>query len=294
MGCASGLTTIPAVDVVSDVITNVIVMGASSGIGLACRQEFVSRGWRVLACVRHPEALNDTMAQRMDCVGLDVSCGDSIQRAASVAMDWIAKSPASVGIVNAIGIGAVKPVELTSTDEYHNLFQVNVFGPMAFLQALMPLLREHGGRIVHVGSTSGRIASPLTGSYAATKATLDALVACQRLELGGSNVHVSLLEPGVVNTPFWEKLKEQQQQLLPALRAHGVMRYERLLGRRDASDPPTGASPAEVARQVAALLATTQSPRRRTACGKDAQRKLALLRILPDAWFEWLQLRRLG
>ncbi|MGY6216467.1 SDR family NAD(P)-dependent oxidoreductase [Methylolobus aquaticus] len=273
-------------------------MGASSGIGLACLQESVSRGWRVLACVRQPAALDDALAQfplahRVECVSLDVSSGDSIQRAAGTAMDWITEASASVGIVNAIGVGAVKPVELTSSDDYHDLFQVNVFGPMAFIQALMPSLRKQGGRIVHVGSTSGRIASPLTGNYAATKATLDALVACQRLELAGSNIHVTLLEPGVVNTPFWDKLKAQQQHLLPVLRAYGLERYERLLGRRCGGNPPSGSFPAQVARQVAALLAT-RAPRRRYACGKDAYRKLALQRLLPDTWFEWLQMRRLG
>ena len=101
------------------------------------------------------------------------------------------------------GIGIFGSVEETSIDDARAQFETNYFGALRVLRCAIPHLRERGsGRILLVGSLAGRAPIPFQAHYSASKAAIDATALALRNELHGSGVHVSLVEPGDIHTPF--------------------------------------------------------------------------------------------
>ncbi|MBV9439956.1 MAG: SDR family NAD(P)-dependent oxidoreductase, partial [Candidatus Eremiobacteraeota bacterium] len=122
-----------------------------------------------------------------------------------------------VGLVNNAGIAIGGPLEFLPVDELRRQFEVNVFGALAVTQAFLPLLRAAHGRIVFVGSISGRLAIPFIGPYSASKFALRAISDALRNELAGAGIAVALVEPGSVKTPIWRKGREGRKRLLEIL-----------------------------------------------------------------------------
>ena len=193
----------------------VVITGASSGIGAACALDLDKQGFRVFAGVRLAsagQALKQRATDRLTPVLLDVTQADSIRKATeeigqAVGPDGVA------GLVNNAGIVVVGPLELLPIDEFRRQFEVNVIGNLAVTQALLPLLRQGHGRIVNMGSLNGVMAPPYFGPYAASKFALEALSDCLRVELRKWGISVSLIEPGSVKTPIWEKSQGNADRL---------------------------------------------------------------------------------
>lgn len=158
------------------------------------------------------------------------------------------------GLVNNAGIAVAGPLEFLPVDELRRQFEVNVFGAIAVTQAFLPQLREPRGRIVFVGSVSGRIAVPLLGPYAASKFALRALADAMRIELAPAGVFVSLVEPGDVKTPIWQKGRDARAQVEQRLGPCAIERYKEALARlyRGIDAAERGAMP--VARVSIAIL----------------------------------------
>jgi NAD(P)-dependent dehydrogenase (short-subunit alcohol dehydrogenase family) len=118
------------------------------------------------------------------------------------------------------------------------VFEVNFFGVVALTRAAMPLLRGGDGRIVHIGSVGGRIASPGLGPYSASKFAIEALAETQRLELAraGERIKVSLVEPGAVKTAIWAKAESTVDQLERAIEGDECDRPGRRGGQDGATD----------------------------------------------------------
>ena len=106
------------------------------------------------------------------------------------------------GLINNAGIGVGGPLEFIDLDDLRWQMEVNVIGPMAMIRAFMSLIRQGKGRIVNISSIAGRSATPFMGPYSASKHALEALSDPLRVELRLWNIHVSLIEPGAVQTPI--------------------------------------------------------------------------------------------
>ncbi len=109
--------------------------------------------------------------------------------------------------MNNAGVAVSGPVEYVPIEEWRHQLEINLIGQVAVTQAFLPALRAGGpgGRIVNVSSIGGRMALPLAGPYAASKFALEAVSDSLRRELRAEGMHVSLIEPGGVKTPIWEK-----------------------------------------------------------------------------------------
>lgn len=182
----------------------IVVTGASTGIGAAAALALAQMGNLVFAGVR-----TDADAERLSRehsnlrpVRLDVTQHDTIAAAAQTVR---ATGIRLAGLVNNAGIVVAGPLEYVSESELRLQFDVNVLGQIAVTQAFLPQLRETGGRIVFVGSVSGRIAMPYIAPYSASKFALRALVDGLRFELEPDGMKVVLIEPGSVKTPIWRK-----------------------------------------------------------------------------------------
>jgi NAD(P)-dependent dehydrogenase (short-subunit alcohol dehydrogenase family) len=194
------------VDAQQPTAPTVVVTGASKGIGAAVARRLAADGYRVVAGVRRAgdaEALRAELGERVVPALLDVTDPEAVAATAALVGREVGEHGLA-GLVNNAGIAVAAPLEFLPPEELRRQLEVNVVGPHAVTKALLPLLRRGRGRIVNVGSVGDRIASPLTGAYAASKFALRALTDALRLELSRWGIAVVLVEPGSTATPIWE------------------------------------------------------------------------------------------
>jgi NAD(P)-dependent dehydrogenase (short-subunit alcohol dehydrogenase family) len=276
----------------------VVVTGASTGIGRACALHLDGRGHRVFAGVRRREdgeRLRQEGSPGLTPILLDVTDAGSIDLAAKEVGAALGAEGLQ-GLVNNAGIVVSCPLEFVPMDDLRRQFEVNVFGAVAVTQAFFPLLRKTRARIVNIGSIGGRNALPFVGPYAATKSALGSISEALRRELRGSGIEVTLIEPGAVATPIWEKSDADALDRLAKLPPEAEARYGPAIAkvRAAANKISAGAVPAtEVARAVEAAL-TSPRPPARTLVGTKAKVQAALRWLLPDRAVDALLAKFLG
>jgi NAD(P)-dependent dehydrogenase (short-subunit alcohol dehydrogenase family) len=203
----------------------IVVTGASSGIGEACALDLAQRGYLVYAGVRGDADARRVAAHHANLrsVRLDVTDPDAIATAVQTVSGG---GVPLLGIVNNAGIAVAGPLEFLPLEDLRRQFEVNFFGALAVTQAFLPLLRaRERGRVVFVGSISGRLTPPLLGPYSASKHALRAASNALRLELAPAGIRVSLIEPGSVKTPIWAKGRAASDEMLARLPAAAEAPY---------------------------------------------------------------------
>jgi NAD(P)-dependent dehydrogenase (short-subunit alcohol dehydrogenase family) len=266
-------------------MASVLVTGASTGIGEATVRRLVAAGHRVYAGVRQDDdasRLEREMAGVWP-VRLDVTVAADVAAVAARLTDELGAAGLD-GVVNNAGIAVGGPIEHLPLDEWRRQFEVNLLGPVAVTQAVLPLLRPAKGRVVLVGSILGRLSAPLVGPYAASKHALEALAQSLRQEVRRSGICVALIEPGAVRTPIWAKARADAERVERSLPAEGRARYGAALARMRRSidgHEHTGEDPDRVAKAIEHAL-LTRRPRQRYLVGVDARAGGAVERLLPD------------
>lgn len=180
----------------------VLVTGCSSGFGLETAKYFLNQGWQVVATMRTPNPSLFVNSENLKIIALDVTKEDSIQRAVSEA------GPIDV-LVNNAGVGMLCPLEGASMTQIRSLFETNVFGTMAMIQAVLPQMRERkSGVIVNVTSSVTSRPLPLLSVYTASKAAVNAFAESLQLELEAFNIQVRNILPGrAPETKFGENAR---------------------------------------------------------------------------------------
>ena len=270
----------------------VVVTGASTGIGRATALALDREGYRVFAGVRRAQdgdALEADASPRLAPIQLDVT--DAASRAAAARrVAEVTGADGLYGLVNNAGIAVGGPVEFLELDELRRQLEVNVVGLVGVTQAFFPLLRAARGRIVHIGSSSGYLAAPLMAPYAASKHAVEAIADSMRRELAGSGIAVSLVDPGAIATPIWEKGLEMSDALVKALPERALALYGDAIERLRAyarNAPAQSIPPERVAEAVRHALAAPR-PRTRYRVGNDARLGFWLSRLLPDRAIDWI------
>jgi NAD(P)-dependent dehydrogenase (short-subunit alcohol dehydrogenase family) len=264
----------------------VVVTGASTGIGAACALDCVSRGMTVFAGVRDPragEALAAKGGPSLIPITLDVTDEPSIARSLEVVQQVVGKGGLG-GLVNNAGIAIGSPLEVISLSLLRTQLEVNVIGQIAVTQAFLPLLRRGRGRIVNMGSIAGRGTIPLLGPYSASKFALEALTDALRMELQPWGIHVSIIEPGAIATPIWEKSGMMAGELEAlAGEEEKVLYGEAVMRIREAIDQAAQRAipPEAVVRAVHHAL-TASRPHTRYLVGTDAKLRAWMVKWLPD------------
>jgi NAD(P)-dependent dehydrogenase (short-subunit alcohol dehydrogenase family) len=179
----------------------ILITGASSGIGKASATLFADRGWNVVATMRNPNDGAD-LTQRSDVLvtRLDLLDSDSIEAAVAAGLDRFGTIDV---LLNNAGYGAYGPLEATPMPVLRRQFDVNLFGLVETIQAVLPAMRaQHSGVIVNVSSVGGRITYPLGSLYHGSKWAVEGLSEALHYELAAVGIRVKLVEPGGVNTDF--------------------------------------------------------------------------------------------
>jgi NADP-dependent 3-hydroxy acid dehydrogenase YdfG len=195
----------------TDAQLQVLVTGASSGIGRATAIELAARGQRVFASARRLAEL-EALAQAhagISALPLDVTDSASVD-AAVRAVDELTSGHGLDVLVNNAGYALGGPIEALSSEAVEHQFQTNVFGLLRVTRAFLPRMRaRRAGRLINLSSVVGRVVFPGMGVYSATKFAVEALSDALRMELAGFNVSVSLIEPGFVTTDIGTASVEQ-------------------------------------------------------------------------------------
>ena len=275
----------------------VLITGASTGIGAACAQRLDAMGMRVFAGVRRGEdgeALRATTSARLTPVLLDVT--DDAAIAAAAEQVRAATGDAGLwGLVNNAGIAVAGPMEFLPIAELRRQMEINVVAQVAVTQAVLPLIRAARGRIVNMGSISGRLATPFVGAYSASKFALEALTDVLRIELRPWGIAVVIVEPGGIATPIWERSLATADRLLAEMPPELEQYYGPVIPVIRKSAQRTGARgtpPAAVADVVAHAL-TAARPRTRYVVGERANLVTRLVARMPDQLRDTLVARQL-
>jgi NAD(P)-dependent dehydrogenase (short-subunit alcohol dehydrogenase family) len=180
----------------------VLITGCSSGIGLCCAEGLKARGYRVFATARKAEDVEKLRAQGFDeALRLDLADSASIRAAVETVLD--ATGGKLHGVFNNGAYGQPGAIEDLSRDVLREQFETNLFGTHELTNCLIPVMRGQGeGRIVHCSSLLGLVSLRYRGAYNASKYALEGLADTLRLELAGSGVFVSLIEPGPIASRF--------------------------------------------------------------------------------------------
>ena len=181
---------------------SILVTGASTGIGLAAARALRARGWRVLATARKPADIDRLATQeKFEAIPLELTDESSI---AACAEDALRRTNGNLGaLYNNAAYGVVGAMEDISAAVLRRHFEANVIGTHELTRRIIPAMRKAGGgRIVFCSSVLGFVSGPYRGAYCASKYAIEAMADAMRVELWGSGIRVSIIEPGPIETQF--------------------------------------------------------------------------------------------
>jgi len=182
----------------------VLITGAASGIGRSCALEFARRGARLGLVDRDHAGLEATartvreLGAEVTTFVVDLASAESIDR---LAVDALAAFGSIDVLFNNAGVAVVKPLELTTADDWRWLFEVNVWAPIRLTRALLPSMIARGtGHIVMTSSVAGLVGAPGMVAYSTTKFAITGFAESLRVELAPSGIDVTVVHPGFVRT----------------------------------------------------------------------------------------------
>lgn len=271
--------------------TSILITGCSSGIGFCAAQKLQAKGYQVFAGVRKPEDKAQLQQMGLYSVLLDVNDSQSIR--AGVA-EVLAQTGGKLGaLFNNAGFGQPGAVEDLSREALRAQFETNVFGLQELTNQIIPIMRQQGhGRIVNVSSVLGLVAMAYRGAYCATKFALEALTDTMRLELQGTGIYVSLIEPGPIRTRFRYNARQAYGQHIDGGASAHRVSYDNLIRYFEEvkdSSPFTLPPDAVVKKLVHAL--ESDSPKRRYYVTTPTYFFAVCKRLLPGRWLDALLLK---
>ena len=253
----------------------VLVTGASSGLGRQMADKLAAAGYRVFGTglEDEPDRTGVCMLQ------MDVNDSESVD-------ECIIRVVAEAGhidvLVNSAGYGLFGSVEDTSLEEARAQFETNYFGTVRVLRAVLPVMRAQGsGRIIAIGSIGGEIALPFQSHYCASKFATRALVDALRLELRGTAVDATVIEPGDFSTGF-----SASRRCASAAESGDYAQQMAISLAIVERDELKGPGP-ELLGDLCLKLVSTRKLKPAYTVGKPGQRMATLLkRFMPASWFE--------
>jgi short-subunit dehydrogenase len=179
----------------------ILITGCSTGIGYTTALELEKRGHRVIASARKQSDVDRLINEGFEAVQLDLADSNSIQQAVTKV------ETLTDGNIDALfnngAFGQPGAVEDLSRDTLRNQFETNLFGTHELTNLIIPLMRKQGqGRIIYNSSVLGFVAMTFRGAYNASKYALEGLADTLRLELHGTNIYISIIEPGPITSNF--------------------------------------------------------------------------------------------
>lgn len=272
----------------------VLITGTNSGIGLLTTLQLAENGYFVIATMRNlqnqeillEKARQLQIDENIQVLPLDVTKEDDI---VSV-VNYIEKHYGKIDIlINNAGYCLGGLNELTPIDEWRRQFETNFFGVVLLTQKVVPLMRrQKRGKIINVGSISGKIGFPGLGPYASSKHALEGFSESLRLELLPFQIMVSIIEAGSYNTNIWTKALEKKPTTIDR-------DYEQIIHAiydRASHTAKTAEDPLEVSRTILKIC-QSKKPKLRYELGKGTKSTILLKSIIPWSIIEKIIVNKL-
>ena len=270
---------------------SILITGASSGIGLASARLLRAKGWRVLATARAEADL--IMLQRhagVEALHLELADPRSVAWCASEALRLT--DGKLTALFNNAAYGQVGAVEDLDPAVLRQQFEVNLFGTHDLTRRVMPAMRANGhGRIVQCSSVLGIVSVPYRGAYCASKFALEALSDAMRHELRGTDIHVSIIEPGPIRTRFVERALATFRATVDIENsAHRTTYLARLAAMEQGGKSTFKLEPEAVAWKLVHAVESPR-PKRRYAVTIPTYIAAVSKRVLPASLADWIAQR---
>lgn len=267
---------------------SILITGCSSGIGYYCAKQLHQAGYTVVASCRRPDDVERLRNEGLHCVQLDVTDPDSIHQGLE---SCLALTGGRIDVLfNNAAYGQPGALEDLPTDALRQQFETNLFGWHELTRAVMPrMLAQGGGKIVQNSSVLGLVAMKYRGAYNASKFALEGYTDTLRLELQDTPVHVSLIEPGPIESRFRENAKEQFEQHIEMADSRHQASYQNTLDRLGKSSPSSRFTlpPESVLKPLQAIIDSKQ-PEPRYYVTQPTYIFGFLRRVLPTRWLDKL------
>ncbi|MDO9168715.1 MAG: SDR family oxidoreductase [Methylobacter sp.] len=266
----------------------ILITGCSTGIGYATAIELKNRGYNVIATARKQADVSRLQQQGFTAIQLDLADSNSIQQAVNLAVQLTA------GKIDALfnngAFGQPGAVEDLTRDVLRFQFETNLFGTHELTNLIIPLMRKQGhGRIIYNSSILGLVAMPYRGAYNASKFALEGLADTLRLELYGTNIHISLIEPGPILSDFRKNAFALYKKNIDPTHSYHNQTYKIMevrLQKEGAAAPFTLPAFAVTQKVIHALEA--KHPKMRYYVTFPTYLFAVLKRILPMSWLDAL------
>jgi NAD(P)-dependent dehydrogenase (short-subunit alcohol dehydrogenase family) len=266
----------------------ILITGCSSGIGYVTAVELRKRGHNVITSARKPEDVARLSQEGFTAMQLDLADSDSIRQAVR---QVVALTDGRIdALFNNGAFGQPGAVEDLSRDVLRFQFETNFFGTHELTNLLIPIMRQQGhGRIIYNSSVLGFVAMTYRGAYNASKFALEGLADTLRLELHGSNIHVSLIEPGPIVSNFRKNAFELYKKNIDS--AHSVHKeiYKSMEERLQKEGPAAPFTlPAEAVAEKVIHALEAKRPKLRYYVTFPTYLFGFLKRMLPVSWMDGL------
>lgn len=268
---------------------NILITGCSSGIGLASAEILHKRGYRVFATARKQSDVDSLKAKGLESLLLDVNDSHSIQNALNEILE---KTGGKLdALFNNSGYAVPGAVEDITRDMMRMQFETNVFGAMELTNLVLPIMHKQGhGRIIQNGSILAIVTIPFRGAYCASKFALEGFSNTLRQELRGSNIHVSIIEPGPISSQFRNNAYKSYQNTLENKPSLYIKMYEHMRKSYftdQTKTPPFTLTPDAVVKKLIHALESPK-PKAHYYVGMPSHLFAFLRRILPDCALDWV------
>lgn len=262
----------------------ILITGCSSGIGAHCARALKQNGWHVFATVRREEDRTGLEADGIETFLMDYADLDSIRRLAD---DVTARTGGTLdALFNNGAYGQTGAVEDLSVNVLKAQFDANFFGWHELTRLVVPVMRRQGhGRIVQCSSILGVVPAPYRGAYTASKFALEGLSITLRMELAGTGIHVSLIEPGPIESRFLATALEKFLGNIDYRNSVHAASYERQLGRLKGERRAKGKLGPEAVMAVLEKALTAPNPKPHYAVTTVAKQGMLLKKLLPADMF---------
>ena len=273
---------------------NVLITGCSSGIGLCVARGLRARGYRVFASARRAADVAGLEAEGLEAVRLDLDDSASIAEAVAAVLER--GGGRLYALFNNGAYGQPGALEDLGREALRRQFETNVFGWQELTNRVIPVMRRQGcGRIIHNSSVLGFVAMAYRGAYNASKYALEGLADTQRLELRGTGIHISLIQPGPIESRFRANAYQAFQAWVDVEASPHRDAYRAMIARLTKSGPavPFTQPPQAVLAKVIHAL-ESRRPKIRYRVTVPTHAFAVLKRLLPDVWLDRVLSRSSG
>lgn len=270
---------------------SILITGCSSGIGATSAHILKQRGWRVFPAARRAEDVERLRRDfGDDAVRLDLADPASVAAGADQVLSGAGGRVDA--LFNNAAYGQPGAIEDIPAEVLRRQFEVNVFGTHDLTRRLLPAMVAAGeGRIVQCSSVLGLVAAPFRGAYSASKFALEALSDALRLELAGTGVRVSIIEPGPIRTRFVDNAVAAARANIDIEGSRHHPRYASMLAALERGGRQTFKLEPEAVASKLVHAVESPRPKRRYYVTLPTYMAVAAKRVVPTAMLDWLAAR---